>query len=199
MPTRNSLATYSRQYAEHRRKPGAAGPITDLTSRWSADSDARVNVGAGDERRQRVERGRSMGRREVSAAQQGVIRERMGQSQRTRAEGAATPSSPTRLIVDHSGIYKADVGSETGASMPIGKAGKPDRTPARHRHRAGPRRSAGEGAILTDRRVRTATSTSSARSRSRMRCIRALTTMPRGGTGCPGAWDRSPPPATPGP
>jgi len=58
-----------------------------------------------------------------------VIRDGMGQSQRTRAEGSADTVITNALIVDHSGIYKADVGLRDGLIAAIGKAGNPDTQP----------------------------------------------------------------------
>ena len=55
-----------------------------------------------------------------------VIRDGMGQSQATRAEGAMDTVITNALIVDHSGIYKADVGLKDGRIAAIGKAGNPD-------------------------------------------------------------------------
>src|SRR5258706_16026631 len=55
-----------------------------------------------------------------------VIRDGMGQSQRTRAEGAADTVITNALIVDHWGIVKADVGLRDGRIHKIGKAGNPD-------------------------------------------------------------------------
>lgn len=55
-----------------------------------------------------------------------VIRDGMGQSQRTRAEGAVDTVITNALIVDHTGIYKADVGLRDGIIAGIGKAGNPD-------------------------------------------------------------------------
>ena len=55
-----------------------------------------------------------------------VIRDGMGQSQATRAEGAVDTVITNALIVDHSGIYKADVGLKDGLIHKIGKAGNPD-------------------------------------------------------------------------
>ncbi len=55
-----------------------------------------------------------------------VIRDGMGQSQRTRAEGAMDTVITNALIVDASGIYKADVGLRDGRIAGIGKAGNPD-------------------------------------------------------------------------
>jgi urease subunit alpha len=55
-----------------------------------------------------------------------VIRDGMGQSQITRAGGAVDTVITNALIVDHSGIYKADVGLRDGRIHKIGKAGNPD-------------------------------------------------------------------------
>jgi urease subunit alpha len=55
-----------------------------------------------------------------------VIRDGMGQSQVTRAQGAVDTVITNALIVDHSGIYKADVGLKDGRIHKIGKAGNPD-------------------------------------------------------------------------
>ena len=55
-----------------------------------------------------------------------VIRDGMGQSQVTRAAGAVDTVITNALIIDHSGIYKADVGLRDGRIHKIGKAGNPD-------------------------------------------------------------------------
>jgi urease subunit alpha len=55
-----------------------------------------------------------------------VIRDGMGQSQVTRAGGAVDTVVTNALIVDHSGIYKADVALKDGLIAAIGKAGNPD-------------------------------------------------------------------------
>jgi urease subunit alpha len=55
-----------------------------------------------------------------------VIRDGMGQSQVTRAEGAVDTVITNALIVDHSGIVKADIGLKNGRIVGIGKAGNPD-------------------------------------------------------------------------
>lgn len=55
-----------------------------------------------------------------------VIRDGMGQSQVTRAGGAVDTVVTNALIVDHSGIYKADVALKDGRIAAIGKAGNPD-------------------------------------------------------------------------
>ncbi|QCP85011.1 urease subunit alpha [Cereibacter sphaeroides] len=58
-----------------------------------------------------------------------VIRDGMGQSQRTRAQGAMDTVITNALIVDWTGIYKADVGLRDGRIAKIGKAGNPDTQP----------------------------------------------------------------------
>ncbi|EBA12148.1 urease subunit alpha [Roseobacter sp. CCS2] len=55
-----------------------------------------------------------------------VIRDGMGQSQVTRAGGAVDTIITNALIVDHAGIYKADVALKDGLIHAIGKAGNPD-------------------------------------------------------------------------
>ena len=55
-----------------------------------------------------------------------VIRDGMGQSQLTRAQGAVDTVITNDLIVDHWGIVKADVGLRDGRIAKIGKAGNPD-------------------------------------------------------------------------
>ncbi len=58
-----------------------------------------------------------------------VIRDGMGQSQVTRAEGAVDTVITNALIVDHWGIVKADIGLKGGLIVKIGKAGNPDTQP----------------------------------------------------------------------
>ncbi len=58
-----------------------------------------------------------------------VIRDGMGQSQATRAEGAVDTVITNALIIDHWGIVKADVGLRDGRISAIGKAGNPDVQP----------------------------------------------------------------------
>ena len=55
-----------------------------------------------------------------------VIRESMGQSARTRAEGTPDLVITGALILDHWGIVKADIGVRNGRIVGIGKAGNPD-------------------------------------------------------------------------
>jgi urease subunit alpha len=58
-----------------------------------------------------------------------VIRDGMGQSQVSRAGGAVDTVITNALIIDHTGIYKADVGLREGRISGIGKAGNPDVQP----------------------------------------------------------------------
>ena len=57
-----------------------------------------------------------------------VIRDGMGQSQRTSAESVDTVIT-NALIIDHWGIVKADIGIKSGRIVAIGKAGNPDVQP----------------------------------------------------------------------
>jgi urease subunit alpha len=58
-----------------------------------------------------------------------VIRDGMGQSQLTNAQGAADTVITNALIIDHWGIVKADVSLVGGRISKIGKAGNPDIQP----------------------------------------------------------------------
>src|SRR5258705_13257577 len=58
-----------------------------------------------------------------------VIRDGMGQSQRSRDEGAVDTVITNAVILDHWGIVKADVGIRDGRICGIGKAGNPDIQP----------------------------------------------------------------------
>ncbi|MEJ8573946.1 urease subunit alpha [Microbaculum marinum] len=58
-----------------------------------------------------------------------VIRDGMGQSQTTREAGAVDTVLTNALVVDHTGIYKADIGLKDGRIAAIGKAGNPDIQP----------------------------------------------------------------------
>ncbi|GLR68617.1 urease subunit alpha [Acidocella aquatica] len=58
-----------------------------------------------------------------------VIRDGMGQSQITNAQGAADTVITNALIIDHWGIVKADVAIRAGRIAKIGKAGNPDVQP----------------------------------------------------------------------
>ena len=58
-----------------------------------------------------------------------VIRDGMGQSQASRADGALDTVITNALILDHWGIVKADIGIRDGRIAGIGKAGNPDVQP----------------------------------------------------------------------
>jgi urease subunit alpha len=58
-----------------------------------------------------------------------VIRDGMGQSQASRAEGAVDTVITNAVILDHCGIVKADIGIHDGRICGIGKAGNPDVQP----------------------------------------------------------------------
>lgn len=79
-----------------------------------------------------------------------VIRDGMGQSQRSRAEGAVDTVITNALILDHWGVLKADIGITDGRIAAIGKAGNPDIQP-RVNVVIGPGTEviAGEGKIVT--------------------------------------------------
>jgi len=109
MPARISRATYADMY----------GPTTGDKVRL-ADTDLIVEV----------ERDYTVYGEEVKFGGGKVIRDGMGQSQATRAEGAVDTVITNALIIDHSGIYKADVGLKEGRIVGIGKAGNPDTQPA---------------------------------------------------------------------
>ncbi|MCW2413537.1 MULTISPECIES: urease subunit alpha [unclassified Sphingobium] len=58
-----------------------------------------------------------------------VIRDGMGQSQVTRASGAADTVITNAVVLDWTGIYKADIALRDGRIAAIGKAGNPDIQP----------------------------------------------------------------------
>ena len=55
-----------------------------------------------------------------------VLRESMGQSRATRADGAPDTVITGAVILDYWGIIKADIGIRDGRIVAIGKAGNPD-------------------------------------------------------------------------
>ena len=115
------------------------GPTTGDTVRL-ADTDLIIEV----------ERDLTTYGEEVKFGGGKVIRDGMGQSQVTRAGGAVDTVITNALIIDHSGIYKADVGLRSGRIHKIGKAGNPD-TQSNVDIIIGPGTEiiAGEGRILT--------------------------------------------------
>ena len=77
----------------------------------------------------RVEEDRTTYGEEVKFGGGKVIRDGMGQSQVTRAEGSADTVITNALILDHWGVIKADIGIRDGRIKTIGKAGNPDTQP----------------------------------------------------------------------
>ena len=78
----------------------------------------------------KVEEDRTVYGDEVKFGGGKVIRDGMGQSQSTRAEGAVDTVITNALVVDHWGIIKADIGIRDGRISGIGKAGNPDIQPS---------------------------------------------------------------------
>ena len=97
-----------------------------------------------------VESDRTIYGEEVKFGGGKVIRDGMGQSQATRAEGAVDTVITNAVILDHWGIIKADIGIRDGRISGIGKAGNPDIQP-RVDILIGPGTEAiaGEGRIIT--------------------------------------------------
>ncbi|MDP8970442.1 MAG: urease subunit alpha [Actinomycetota bacterium] len=73
-----------------------------------------------------VEEDRCVGGDEVVFGGGKVIRESMGQSRATRAEGALDLVITGAVVLDHWGVVKADVGVHDGRIVALGKAGNPD-------------------------------------------------------------------------
>ena len=129
MPTRISRAAYADMF----------GPTTGDKVRL-ADTDLIVEV----------EKDLTTYGEEVKFGGGKVIRDGMGQSQVSRADGAVDTVITNALIVDHTGIYKADVGLRDGRIAGIGKAGNPDVQPGvTIIVGPGTEAIAGEGKILT--------------------------------------------------
>ncbi len=105
MPTRIPRAAYAAMY----------GPTTGDRVRL-ADTELFIEV----------ERDLTTYGEEVKFGGGKVIRDGMGQSQATRAEGAADTVITNALILDWTGIYRADVALRDGRIAAIGKAGNPD-------------------------------------------------------------------------
>ncbi|MFS2010839.1 urease subunit alpha [Azospirillum sp. CT11-132] len=76
-----------------------------------------------------VERDHTVYGEEVKFGGGKVIRDGMGQSQRSRHQGAVDTVITNALIIDHWGIVKADIGITGGRIAAIGKAGNPDIQP----------------------------------------------------------------------
>jgi urease subunit alpha len=81
-----------------------------------------------------------------------VIRESMGQSAATRADGAPDTVITGAVVLDHWGVVKADVGIRDGRIVALGRAGNPDTMDSVHPDLViGPSTEviAGNGRILT--------------------------------------------------
>ncbi|WP_136637090.1 urease subunit alpha [Pseudooceanicola onchidii] len=129
MPTQISRADYAAMF----------GPTTGDRVRL-ADTDLIIEV----------ERDLTTYGEEVKFGGGKVIRDGMGQAQTTRADGAVDTVITNALIVDWTGIYKADVGLRDGRIHKIGKAGNPDTQPGVDIIVGpGTEAIAGEGKILT--------------------------------------------------
>ena len=76
-----------------------------------------------------VEEDRTVYGEEVKFGGGKVIRDGMGQSQASRADGAVDTVITNALILDHWGVIKADIGIRDGRIVGIGKAGNPDVQP----------------------------------------------------------------------
>jgi urease subunit alpha len=105
MPTKISRAAYADMY----------GPTTGDKIRL-ADTDLFIEV----------EEDRTFYGDEVKFGGGKVIRDGQGQSQVSRAQGAVDTVITNALILDWSGIIKADIGIRDGRICAIGKAGNPD-------------------------------------------------------------------------
>jgi urease subunit alpha len=108
MPARLSRAAYAGMY----------GPTTGDRVRL-ADTDLVIEV----------EKDHTTYGEEVKFGGGKVIRDGMGQSQRSRAQGAVDTVITNALILDHWGVVKADLGLKDGRIAAIGKAGNPDTQP----------------------------------------------------------------------
>ena len=108
MPSRITRAAYA----------GMFGPTTGDRVRL-ADTDLFIQV----------EQDRTIYGEEVKFGGGKVIRDGMGQSQATRAQGAVDTVITNALIIDHWGIVKADIAIKDGRIAGIGKAGNPDTQP----------------------------------------------------------------------
>ncbi|PZP40437.1 MAG: urease subunit alpha [Azospirillum brasilense] len=108
MPARISRSAYAGMY----------GPTTGDRIRL-ADTDIVIEV----------ERDLTTYGEEVKFGGGKVIRDGMGQSQTGRGGGAMDTVITNALILDHTGIYKADLGLRDGRIAAIGKAGNPDTQP----------------------------------------------------------------------
>ena len=177
MPARLSRATYADMY----------GPTTGDKVRL-ADTELFIEV----------EKDLTTYGEEVKFGGGKVIRDGMGQSQATRAEGAVDTVITNALIVDVTGIYKADVGLKNGR-IAVDRQGRQSRTPSRASpSSSAPRpRSSPARARSSPPAAWTPTSTSSRPQQIEEALMSGITTMLGGGTGpahgtlattCTGAW-----------
>ncbi len=147
--TRINRAAYAAMYGANRRAIASGSPTRSCSVAVEAD--------------------RTIHGEEVKFGGGKVIRDGMGQSQRTNAEAVDTIIT-NALIIDHWGIVKADIGLKDGRIFAIGKGGNPDRAARRrHRDRSGHGGDRGGRASSPFRAASIRTFTSSARSRSRTR------------------------------
>ena len=102
---------------------------TDLIIEVEKDYTATPPVAAGRPRTDGYSANVPLYGEEVKFGGGKVIRDGMGQSQRTNAEGAVDTVITNALILDHWGIVKADIGLKNGRIHAIGKAGNPDIQP----------------------------------------------------------------------
>ncbi|PRY14121.1 urease subunit alpha [Kineococcus rhizosphaerae] len=128
------------------------------------------------------------------------VRESMAQGTTTRAAGAPDTVVTNVVVLDHSGIYRADVGLRDGTISAIGRAGNPDVADGVHPGlRIGPSTDviSGEGRILTAGGIDTHVHLISP-SQLHEALAAGITTVAGGGTGpsegtkattvTPGAW-----------
>lgn len=108
MPNKMSRAAYAQMF----------GPTVGDKVRL-ADTDILIEV----------EKDHTLYGEEVKFGGGKVIRDGMGQSQRSRSEGAVDTVVTNALILDHWGIVKADIAIKDGRIAAIGKAGNPDVQP----------------------------------------------------------------------
>ncbi|CAM5253496.1 Urease subunit alpha [Streptomyces glaucescens] len=101
------------------RTPGLFGPTTGDRIRL-ADTDLLVEI---EEDRSG---GPGLAGDEAVFGGGKVIRESMGQSRATRADGTPDTVVTGAVIIDHWGVVKADIGIRDGRITGIGKAGNPD-------------------------------------------------------------------------
>src|ERR1700704_1166323 len=128
---------------ERARYAALFGPTTGDRIRL-ADTDLLIEI--------TEDRARGVGGDEAVFGGGKVIRESMGQSAATRAEGTPDTVITGAVVLDHWGVVKADVGVRDGRIVALGKAGNPDTMDGVHPDLViGPNTEiiAGNGRILT--------------------------------------------------